>query len=95
MTDIVAGQLPEPGTVRIHDADLVGGCNAIHLTREDDFPGQLIGWRRRRNRILRDGSEGRRCKTEIGRRDLLRRGGRGKAGGRGGLKRGEQVRRRG
>lgn len=97
MARIVVRQLPESRTVRVDDANLVGGLHFVDLARENDFACQLIGWGWRGNRILRNGGEGGGRKIEIrGRDDLLRRGGRGsKAGGRGRLKRGEQVRRRG
>lgn len=96
MTNVIARQLPESRTVRVDDANLVGGLHFVDLARENDFARQLIGWGWRGNRILRNGGEGGGCKIEIrGRDDLLRRGGRGKAGGRGRLKSGEQVGRRG
>ena len=95
MADAVVGELTESRPVRVDDADLIGGLHFVDLAREDDLPGQLIGRRRRWNCILGDGSKCGSCEIKIRGCDLLGDGGRGKVGGRGRLKRGEQIRRRG
>ena len=95
MTRVVAGQLAESRSVRVDDADLVGGLNFIDLACEDDLPCELVGSLGGWNRIVRERGKRVSRKIEIRRCNGFGRGRRSKVGGRRRLKSGKQVCRRG
>jgi len=53
MTQIILGCQPaHPGTISVHDADLVHGLDFEELTRVNDMPGESVCSRGKRNGTL-------------------------------------------